>query len=443
MSRNSFTFEDLIAPHPPDEFLRDTWEKRPLLVARGAARHFEGLLSLSDVDKVIAFSRPKFTDPSEFRTTAPRQPTFVRGLLDDQPVPPEVNPGIAEIRQVFDQGRSVVIMAMQQRWQPVAELCRNLETVFHCPVHANMYLTPPGSQGFAPHFDTHEVFVVQLDGAKHWRLYDAAEPLPLVSEHTGPPTMPLGTRREARLVAGDSLYIPRGHVHEAFTSDCASLHLTVGVNVYRWVDLLRHALSSAGRRDQRFRESIPGGALPSGQTELRRHFRQLLESLIDDMSTDTLFDRALHSLGDQFFERLQMLPGGQFAIATAADRLDSETVLEKRPFQAVCRVVDLENGGVAIEFPGNRVEGPPRIGAALRFIAGATRFAVRELPGELNEEARLVLARRLVREGLLAAVEGAQPETSNVFSRGAFLENDHANDSTTRQLAETVGIARS
>jgi ribosomal protein L16 Arg81 hydroxylase len=250
-------------------------------------------------------------------------------------------------------------------------------------------------------------------------------------------------------VAGDLLYIPRGHVHEAFTSDCTSLHLTVGVNAYRWVDLLHHAVASASRNDLRFRKSIPGGALPSGQSELKRHFRELLKSLIDDSSVDALFDRALQSLGDQFFEQLQMLPGSQFAAQADADRLNSETVLEKRPLQAVCRVVDLENGGVAIEFPGNRVEGPHRIAAALRFIAGATRFAVRELPGELNAEARLVLARRLIREGLLVTVEPrqieerAEAETTSFSLRGVFLENDHANDNATRQLAETVGIARS
>src|SRR5258708_2885790 len=204
MSTTSFKLEDLLAPHVADVFFRDTWEKRPFLVARADSHHYDGLLSMGDIDKIIAFSRPKFTDMTAFRAAAPKPSTFVRGLLADQPpVSPVINPGIAELRQVFDQGKSVVIMAMQQRWPTVAELCRNLETVFHCPVHSNMYLTPPGSQGFAPHFDTHEVFVVQLDGAKQWRLYDAVEPLPLVSESAGMPTLPLGTSREVRLVAGD------------------------------------------------------------------------------------------------------------------------------------------------------------------------------------------------------------------------------------------------
>ena len=33
------------------------------------------------------------------------------------------------------------------------------------------YLTPPGSQGFAPHYDDIEAIVIQLEGRKHWKLY--------------------------------------------------------------------------------------------------------------------------------------------------------------------------------------------------------------------------------------------------------------------------------
>lgn len=33
------------------------------------------------------------------------------------------------------------------------------------------YLTPAGMQGFAPHSDDIEAFVMQLDGKKRWKLY--------------------------------------------------------------------------------------------------------------------------------------------------------------------------------------------------------------------------------------------------------------------------------
>ncbi|HUY33489.1 MAG TPA: cupin domain-containing protein [Pirellulales bacterium] len=463
MPATSLQFKDLLWPTAPEAFFQDSWEKQPWVVARGEEHPYAGLPSIGDVDKIIAFSRPKFVERSAFHPAPPGRPTFVRGLLDDpSPDSPEDRPGIAELRQVFDQGKSVVIMAMQHRWPAVAELCRNLEVVFHAPVHANLYLTPGGSQGFAPHFDTHEVFVLQLEGIKHWRLYAAAEDaaaeaLPLATEQGGLPKPPLGASREVCLRAGDLLYIPRGHVHEAFTSQGASLHLTVGINVYRWANLLQHALGCASRHDLRLRESIPGGALPLDIPALKRHFRQLLELLAHEMSSDALFDQALHSLGDQFFRQLQMLPGDHFVTGAETDLVDLDTVLEKHP-RAICRVV-CDDEGVAVEFSGNRLGGPHRIASALRFIASATRFAARDLPDDLNDQSKVVLARRLLREGLLTVatqsdaglVGDAHPTTGLVgdahpttgaFFDSHFLEDHHADDTSTRQLAEAMGTAR-
>ncbi len=408
MSAMSLQFDDLLQPIAAEAFFRDSWEKSPLVVERHSEQHYAGLLSLRDLDQIIAFTRPKFTDPSAFQATGPARPTYVRGVLEQPTFSPADNPGIAELRHVFDHGKSVVIMAMQHRWPAVAELCRNLETVFHCPVHANLYLTPAGSQGFAAHFDTHEVFILQLEGVKHWRLYGAAEELPLVSENVGIPRAPLGISRDVCLRAGDFLYIPRGHVHEAFTADAFSLHLTVGINVYRWADLLRHALWNAARQNVAFRKSIPGGALPGDKAGLKQQFQDLLNKLADESSGDAFFEATLDSLSDQFFDHLHMLPCSHFAVPTDLDQVDLDTVLEK-PRQAMCRVVENE-AGVAIEFPGNRVGGPHRIAAALRFVAGATRFAARDFPEDLNAESKVVLARRLIREGLLTVVTGQSSE---------------------------------
>jgi hypothetical protein len=397
MTETDFDLRKLLAPVEVEKFLSDHWEKQPLHLSHQEPNRYCALFCSADVDAVIAFTRPKFADASAFKPETPRRQSFVQSLLADRQ--PEANgiPGIAELRSVYARGKTVVIMSMQQRWLPIALLCRKLESFFHCPVHANLYLTPAGAQGFDAHFDTHEVLVLQLEGNKHWRLYGSARALPLPGEPTHVPREQLGPVREILLEPGDLLYIPRGHVHEAFTSAGASMHLTVGINVLRWSDVLHEAVESAARRDERLRQSLPpgllgGSAAPAAATE---HFRDLLRVLL----SEARLDECLRQLGDVFFGQMQVLPDAHFAAPAPEEPIDLDAVLEKCP-GAVCRVVQ-EGAWTAIEFPGGRVGGPLKIAKALRFVADADRFAVRALPDDLGGEAKLVLARRLLRERLL------------------------------------------
>lgn len=426
MSITKWRLEELLAPTTASEFFEQKWEKAPWHTSRHRAGYYAGLFSRLDLDRVIAFTRPKFPDPAAFADTAKPPSTYIRGVLADQPgLGPSSQPGLAEVREAFDRGKTVVIMAMQHRWPAIAELCRNLEAVFHCPVHANTYLTPAKSQGFAAHHDPHEVFILQLEGQKIWRIYDRPEVLPLANT-VSPPRLPSGTFQEVCLEPGDLLYIPRGFVHEASTQESYSLHLTVGINVYRWVDLLHFALEGAAQREVGLRESIPGGAQPRYELDLQHRFRELLQLLADDQQSKLLLSEGLRGLADQFFRELPLLPIAENRAPIEPARITPETLLEKEN-QAICRVIETETD-VAIEFPGNRVAGPLRITAALHFIRTAQRFTPAEIPGELSTEAKLVLCRRLIREGLLTV---STEECSRRDGTPSFL-NREANEESVK-----------
>jgi lysine-specific demethylase/histidyl-hydroxylase NO66 len=112
----------------------------------------------------------------------------------------------------------------------ISNVCSELlkQQTFGCLVGANCYLTPPGSQGLAPHYDDIEAFVLQLEGRKRWRIYNPRSSLPrehsgdLLHSEIGSPVM------EVLLQPGDLLYFPRGWIHEACTQeDEASTHLTI------------------------------------------------------------------------------------------------------------------------------------------------------------------------------------------------------------------------
>ena len=407
MNTTDFDMERILAPIQADAFLRDVWEREPLAIHRKRRDHYAGLFSLNDVDSVIAFTRPRFTETATF-VGGPPETRCVQGWLPDQEqAPGDLYPGIAEVRRVYAEGKTVVIRGMQHRWPAIASLCRSLEGVFHCPVHGNLYLTPPKSQGFDTHFDAHEVFALQLDGVKHWRLYGPAAVLPLAGEKANVPRAQLGKREEVRLEAGDLLYIPRGHAHDAFTSERNSLHLTIGINVFRWADLLRSALDDLSRRDARFRETLPAevvcddGESPTNE----KRFQELLSCLADQAS----FGAAACRLGTEFWNGLPMLPHSRFVAADRLQSVDGDTVLVKTP-GALCRC-RVDEAGAMIQFPGGQVTGPTKIGPALQFIARSDRFAVRDLPGDLENGGKVTLARRFIREGLLMIAESIERGT--------------------------------
>ena len=394
--QTEFDLAKLLGSFERETFFRDWWEERPLAVSRNDPSYYHGLFSPRDVDSVLAFTRPRFVDPDNLR---PRN--FVQGWLPDDEPFAGYYPELPAVQRAFAQGKTLIIKSMQRRWPAVAAMCRNLEAFFGCPVHTNLYLTPPGAQGFDAHYDTHEVFVLQIDGDKHWRFYGAARELPVANEEAAIPKDQLGSPTlEVFLQPGDLLYIPRGHIHEAFTSDRASLHLTVGVNVFRWLDLLQQALAGAGAADVRFRQSLPLGLLSTGAPApaLKDTFRELLQLLAHSAKLED----AVAAMTEAFVGKLAALPHDYFAVIDA-ERIELDTLLERTP-GAIFRVVQ-QGDAVALHAPGARIDGPAKIAPALQFIARTRRFTPQALPDNLTSNAKLILVRRLVREKLLTVVD--------------------------------------
>ena len=153
-------------------------------------------------------------------------------------------------------GATIVLQGLHHLWLPLARYCRRLEAFLGHPVQANAYYTPAGSQGLPVHHDTHEVISLQVAGSKRWLVYEPVLELPLKNQRyrsaLGAPGEPM---LDVTLRAGDTLYLPRGWLHQALTSDEDSLHITVGVNVRRWVDEARAELDAA-ESELAFRRTI-------------------------------------------------------------------------------------------------------------------------------------------------------------------------------------------
>ncbi|HEX2292780.1 MAG TPA: cupin domain-containing protein [Gaiellaceae bacterium] len=285
----------------------------------------------------------------------------------------------------WERGATIVLQGLHLRRPELAAFCRSLERELGHPTQVNAYYTPRSAQGLPVHHDTHDVFVLQVAGEKRWLVYEPAWELPLRNQkYTAEMGGPGDPVHDLVLQPGDMLYLPRGWLHEALTSDADSLHLTVGVNVVTWLDAFKAALEECGG-EVAFRRSIDAGSP-----------EELLALLQDRVRPEAVRRRADRRLA----RTRRPIRDGQLAQLRALDGLDLETPLERRETALVdASSVD---GSFVLVFDGKEVALPGRIREELEWVLEAEGpFTAADLPGGLDGGSRLVLVRRLVREGLL------------------------------------------
>jgi len=292
---------------------------------------------------------------------------------------------VGKVASEFDRGATLVVQGLHHWWPSVATFCRSLESSLGHPTQCNAYYTPSSAQGLPVHHDTHDVFCLQVSGEKRWLVHEPAWELPLkdqrYEEAMGAPGAPV---LDVTLQPGDLLYLPRGWLHAATTSDTDSLHLTVGVNVYSWVDAFRAALDSCAN-DVAFRRSAGTGAV-----------EPLLQRLAAKLSPDDVRRRQRRRL----VRSRRPILGGQLEQLRALADLDAATLLERRA--TVLADVTLRGESVRVVFEGKNLEFPAPAREELAFMASAEEpFRLVDLPGVLDDDGRLVIARRLVHEGFL------------------------------------------
>nr|KAG5711850.1 hypothetical protein BaRGS_026291 [Batillaria attramentaria] len=212
-------------------------------------------------------------------------------------------------------GCSVRLLNPQTYSRNMWKILSVLQEYFNCSVGANVYLTPAGTQGFAPHYDDIEAFVIQLEGKKHWKLYSPRtdeENLPRFSSNNftqsevGTPIL------NVVLEAGDMLYFPRGTIHQANANEKEhSLHVTFSCYQRNtWGDLLERlvprALQLAIEENVELRQGLPRDFLnymgivhSDKESTERKQFVEKVEGLVRSLVDYLPLDAACDQMGKQ------------------------------------------------------------------------------------------------------------------------------------------------
>ena len=167
---------------------------------------------------------------------------------------------VVGVRDDFADGYTIVLDGVEQYVRTIGTLARSLEVELNFPTQVNTYITPPQSTGLVPHYDDHDVLILQIQGSKTWHLYVGADMPPREIQRDKDKAVVLErlpTPTDVHLEAGDVLYVPRGRVHAAETQSESSIHLTVGIHAPTVLMLAIGALYSQSFRDDRLNARLP------------------------------------------------------------------------------------------------------------------------------------------------------------------------------------------
>jgi ribosomal protein L16 Arg81 hydroxylase len=396
----------LLYPISLDAFLSTYWEKRWLFVQRGHEGFYEGLLTNENLEDFISSADARYPAIMLAKEGVYYPP---QAYCDDVKMGYVTFSGVPNLKKLsaeYAKGATIALPSFDRSWRPLADLCRRLEEQLDHGANTNVYITAGQTSGFPPHYDTHDILVLQVAGRKLWRIHEPTITLPDVSQPCDPKSYrpgPLLT--ELELHAGDLLYLPRGYGHTASTSQSHSSHVTVGIHVYTWARILKESDPSFVQL-QEFRGSLPPGF--ASRAELRPAIKEQLQRMVPGRFTDRNFDRFFDSLVRNVNQTRRRIPG-RFradAIVISMDSLLKTPSAQRYHFS---RLSDHRNvtAGLALDFDGNRYSFPAQLEAVLTAICSRSSFRLKDLPGGLNSEVLVDLAAYLQAIGFLTFEAGA------------------------------------
>lgn len=265
---------------------------RSYQIARGDAASVAGLVSWDDLNAILTHHRldaPRFRLAKDGETVPVYR--YSRPLVTRRSTIWQRLQSAALHEQLAD-GATLVLDAVDELHPGVSQLARHLEHWLRTAIQVNLYASWTDTEGFGTHWDDHDVIVVQLDGAKRWRLYGPTRTAPMHRDVAAPEEPPEQPVADLVLTAGDVLYLPRGWWHAVAASEGQhSLHLTCGLQTTTGADLITW-LSDVLREHEAVRSDVPRFGTQAEQQDFLAEVGKLLAAEVDSPDLITRFNLA-------------------------------------------------------------------------------------------------------------------------------------------------------
>lgn len=280
MASSMIGFDQVIAPLGRAQFLSEYWTKK-FLYQPGAQGRFTAILPWDELSELLQWHCPP---QPQLRLFQDGVMVDLRGYIDGPVGALKLNAG--GLITLLAQGASMILDTVQEVAPRVADLTRSLEEALDCGCVANLYAGWRTQKGFDVHWDSQEVFVLQLSGRKRWQVFAPNRPYPLADdiEKAPPPTgQPVW---DGIMNDGDMLYLPRGWWHVAYPLDEPSLHISWGAEASVGAEFLRWWMRGL-RQHPQVRQNVPLGADAAAR---KAYLAQMLNLIQSSAGGDLLGD---------------------------------------------------------------------------------------------------------------------------------------------------------
>lgn len=380
----------LLEPIKSKEFFDDIYEKKHLHIERDDSSFFHDVLTLKQVDDVIfstTLIHPQIRIANDALEEFPDAKSYtVAGTNRIDPI---------KFVKAFAEGSTLVMSGLQEKIYSLRKFSNTLESIFGHKFQTNIYLTPKNSQGFPPHYDTHDVFVMQIEGEKSWRIYENT--LYLADTST---QFVKGSREPGAIVdefvmkPGDTLYIPRGVMHDANTTDTNSLHVTTGLLGRTWAEHLSLMLSLYSKEIPALRKYTKFHRINRTQLETELgEVKQVVGKLISELLSDDLIQTEFQR------QRKPTMKGMLNQVIHLNELSLTSKVCLSEPENLRTKELDSE---LELKFYDIKVNIPDFCqGFINSLMSNPNGIKISEIDCELDDDGMITLSKELVNNGIL------------------------------------------
>lgn len=207
---------------------------------------------------------------------------------------------------ILNKGGSVLIDDIDKLDRRFYKCAESFRRTFEYESGITLFLSPPNTQSLPRHYDSVEVFVLQLYGSKIWSLYEPLDYTPNLRIPTKDVSeddhiQPLKLWNRIILQPGQLLYVPSGWIHEVRndTTNEYSMHVSVSVVIDAWITVFENILRSSYA--QLCEEFVKDEFIPVTSVGIDMRVQSRIVSLLNQFEK-ILSGKILHSKLSGFFQ---------------------------------------------------------------------------------------------------------------------------------------------